>query len=110
MQTIISFFLGLPYPVQSTSKADEVHKLIGRSAGLSVLPLGASVGKAECKYMADHSVVASLGTSYMKARLLSLRCFVLNHDHMLPQKTLATLASSSNCSVLFHCAYELLCF
>ena len=47
---------------------------------------------------------SSPGTSYMKARLVSLRCFVLK---VLPQKTLAL---SSLCSVLFRCAYELLCF
>ena len=47
---------------------------------------------------------SSPGTSYMKARLVSLRWFVLK---MLPQKTLAL---SSICSVLFRCAYELLCF
>ena len=46
---------------------------------------------------------ASPGTSYMKARLVSLRCFVLK---MLPQKTFAL---SSICSVLFRFAYELLC-
>ena len=43
-------------------------------------------------------------TSYMKARLVSLWCFVVT---MLPQRS---LASSSICSVLFRCAYELLCF
>ena len=43
-------------------------------------------------------------TSYMKARLVSLQWFVLK---MLPQKTIAL---SSICSVLFRCAYELLCF
>ena len=44
------------------------------------------------------------GTSRMEARLVRLWCFVLK---MLPQKTLAL---SSICSVLFRCAYELLCF
>ena len=45
---------------------------------------------------------SSPGTSDLKARLVSLRCFVLK---ILPQKTLAL---SSICSVLFRCAYELL--
>ena len=40
----------------------------------------------------------------MKARLVSLRRVVFK---MLSQKTLAL---SSICSVLFRCAYELLCF
>ena len=44
------------------------------------------------------------GSSQMEARLVRLWCFVLK---MLPQKTLAL---SSISSVLFHCAYELLCF
>ena len=47
---------------------------------------------------------SSPGTSYMKTRLVSLRCFVLK---ILPQKTPAL---SSICSVLFRCAYDLLCF
>ena len=47
---------------------------------------------------------SSPGTSYMKARLVSLRCFVLK---VLPQKSLAL---SSLCSVLFRCACEFLCF
>ena len=44
------------------------------------------------------------GTSYMKARLVSLWCFVLT---MFPQ---IILASSSICSVLFRSGKELLCF
>ena len=47
---------------------------------------------------------SSPGTSYMKARLVSLWCFALT---MFPQETLAL---SSICSVLIRCAYELLCF
>ena len=47
---------------------------------------------------------SSPGTSYMKARLVSLQCFVLK---VLPQKALAL---TSLCSVLFRCAYEFLCF
>ena len=47
---------------------------------------------------------SSPGTSYMKARLVSLQCFVFK---VLPQKTLAL---SSLCFVLFRCAYEFLCF
>ena len=47
---------------------------------------------------------SSPGTSYMKARLVSLQCFILK---VLPQKTLAL---SSLGSVLFHCPYEFLCF
>ena len=49
------------------------------------------------------TTLSSPGTSYMKARLVSLRCFVLK---MLPK----TLALSSICSALFRCACELLRF
>ena len=52
--------------------------------------------------MADHSVVAR-DERPERARLVSLRCFVLK---ILPQKTLSL---SSICSVLFRRAYELLC-
>ena len=54
--------------------------------------------------MADHFVSSVPRTSYIKARLVSLWCFVLT---MLLQ---ITLASPSICSFLFHCGYELLSF
>ena len=52
--------------------------------------------------MADHSVVARDELHESEVSEASMICFDL-----LPQKTLAL---SSICSVLFRCAYELLCF